>query len=124
VDIFMEYCIDVDIVCEEYTSQRCSVCGARHKNGRIYKGLYECKKAKKINADINTALNIARKLGYRIMISRKIESYIVTHNDVKPLIPCQGPTHETRQEKIRLSRRREGHLLDIMLGLNSPASIS
>ena len=56
-----------------------------------YRGLYECKKTgKKINADINAALNIARRLGYRIEISRKIESYLVTHSGVKPLNPLQG----------------------------------
>jgi hypothetical protein len=50
-----------------------------------------CRKTgKKINADINAALNIARRLGHRIRISRKIESYLVTHNGVKPLNPLQG----------------------------------
>ena len=91
VDIFMEYGIEVEIVPEDYTSQRCSICGAKHKNGRIYRGLYICRKTgKKINADINAALNIARRLGYRIKIAKKIESYHVTHNGVKPLIPFQG----------------------------------
>jgi transposase len=52
---------------------------------------YICSKTgKKINADINAALNIARRLGHRIRISRKIESYLVTHNGVKSLIPLQG----------------------------------
>jgi putative transposase len=91
VDIFMEYNIDVEIVPEDYTSKECSICGIRHKNGRIYRGLYMCRKTgKKINADINAALNIARRLGYRIRIARKIESYHITHNGVKPLIPLQG----------------------------------
>jgi putative transposase len=91
VDIFMEYGIEVEIVPEDYTSQRCSICGAKHKNGRVYRGLYICRKTgKKINADINAALNIARRLGRRIRISRKIESYLVTHSGVKPLIPFQG----------------------------------
>jgi putative transposase len=91
VDIFMEYGIDAEIVPEDYTSKECSICGARHKNGRIYRGLYECKKTgKKINADINAALNIARILGHRIRIARKIESYLVTYNGVKPLNPFQG----------------------------------
>jgi putative transposase len=90
VDIFMEYGIEVEIVPEDYTSQRCSICGIRHKNGRKHRGLYICKKTgKKINADINAALNIARRLGYRIKIAIKIESYLVTHNGVKPLNPRQ-----------------------------------
>jgi transposase len=51
---------------------------------------YICSKTgKKINADINAALNIARRLGHRVRVSRKIESYLVTHNGVKPLNPRQ-----------------------------------
>jgi transposase len=91
VDIFMEYGIDVEIVSEDYTSRECLICGIRHKNGRIYRGLYICRKTgKKINTDINAALNIARRLGYMIRIARKIKSYHVTHNGIKPLIPRQG----------------------------------
>ena len=91
VDVFREYGIEVELVPEDYTSRECSICGIKHKNGRIYRGLYECKKTgKKINADINAALNIARRLGYMVRIARKIESYSVMHNGVKPLIPLQG----------------------------------
>jgi putative transposase len=75
VDVFREYCIEVELVPEDYTSKECSICETKHRNGRIYRGLYECKKAgKKINADVNAALNIARKLGHRMRIARKIES--------------------------------------------------
>ena len=38
---------------------------------------------------MNSALNMARKQGYRVKITRKIESYIVTHNGVKPLNPAR-----------------------------------
>ncbi len=77
VDVFREYGIEVEIVPEDYTSKECSICGARHKNGRKYRGLYICRKTgKKINADVNAALNIARKLGHRIRIAWKIESYL------------------------------------------------
>jgi len=96
----MEYGIEVEIVPEDYTSKECSICGIKHKNGRIYRGLYICSKTgKKINADINAALNIARRLGYRIKIAKKIESYYVTHNGVKPLNPLQGAN--TRDPGIR-----------------------
>ncbi|MDT7890183.1 MAG: hypothetical protein RQ885_14570 [Desulfurococcales archaeon] len=45
--------------------------------------LYICKKTeRKINADINAALNVARRLGHRIRIAKKIESYLVIHNGV------------------------------------------
>jgi len=58
---------------------------------RVYRGLYICRKTgKKINTDINAVLNIARRLGHRIRIARKIESYLVTHDGVKPLIPHLG----------------------------------
>jgi putative transposase len=113
VDIFREYGIDVEIVPEYYTSQRCSICGAKHKKGRIYRGLYICRKTRrKINADINAALNMARRLGHRIRISRKIESYLVTHNGVKPLIPHQGAN--TRDSEVRnpVLKGGQGSFLD------------
>jgi putative transposase len=88
VDIFIEYGLDVEIVSEDYTSQKCSICGEIHKNGRIFRGLYICRKTRrKINADINAALNIARRIGYKITITRKIESYLITHNGVKIINP-------------------------------------
>jgi hypothetical protein len=47
--------------------------------------LYACRRnGRKINADVNGALNIARRQGYKIKVKRKIESYIVTHNGVRP----------------------------------------
>ncbi len=58
------------------------------KTVEYIRGLCICRKTgKKINADINVSPNIARRLGHRIRIARKIESYHVTHNGVKPLIP-------------------------------------
>ena len=112
--ISMEYGIEVEIVPEDYTSKECSVCGIRHKNGRIYRGLYICKKTgKKINADINAALNMARRLGHRIKIAIKIESYLVTHNGVKPLNPHQrantrDPSIETPPFKAGRGHKRYG----------------
>jgi len=100
IDVFIEYGIDVEIVPEDYTSVKCSICGEIHRNGRIYRGLYICRKtSKKINADINASLNIARRIGYKITITRKIESYLITHNGVKPLIPHQRAN--TRDPEIR-----------------------
>jgi len=96
----MEYGIEVEIVPEDYTSKECSIYGIRHKNGRIFRGLYICRKTgKKVNADINATLNIARRLGNTIRISRKIESYHVTRNGIKPLIPLQGAN--TRDPSIK-----------------------
>jgi putative transposase len=100
IDVFIEYGIDVEIVSEDHTSIECSICGEIHKNGRIYRGLYICRKTgKKINADINSALNMARRAGYRITITRKIESYLITHNGVKSLIPHQRAN--TRDPEVR-----------------------
>jgi putative transposase len=88
VDVFREYGIEVEVIPEYYTSKECSVCGEVHENGRIYRGLYVCRRTgRKINADVNAAINIARRQGYKVKITRKIESYIVTHNGVKPLNP-------------------------------------
>jgi putative transposase len=102
VDVFREYGIEVELVPEDYTSQRCSICGAKHKDGRVYRGLYICRKTgKKINVDINATLNIARRLGHEIRITRKIESYLVTHSGVKPLIPHQRAN--TRDPSIETS---------------------
>jgi putative transposase len=108
VDIFMEYGIEVEIVPEDCTSKESSICGIKHKNGRIYRGgLYICSKTgKKINADINAALNIARRLGHRIRIARKIESYHVTHNGVRPLNPRQRAN--TRDPSIETPPIRAG----------------
>ena len=77
VDVFREYGIEVEIVPEDYTSKQCSIYGNEHKNGRKHRGLYiRSKTGKKINVDINATLNIARKLGHRMRIARKIESYL------------------------------------------------
>jgi len=107
VDVFIEHGIDVEIVPEDYTSKECSICGVKHKEGRVYRGLYICRKTgKKINVDINATLNIARRLGHEIRITRKIESYLVTHSGVKPLIPHQRAN--TRDPSIETSPLKGG----------------
>jgi len=100
VDVFREYGIEVEVVPEYYTSRECSACGEVHENGRIHRGLYVCRRdGRKVNADVNSALNIARRQGYNVKITRKIESYIVTHNGVKPLIPVRRAN--TQDPEIR-----------------------
>ncbi|MDT7888115.1 MAG: hypothetical protein RQ885_03965 [Desulfurococcales archaeon] len=65
-DIFMEYGIDVEIVPEDYLARDAQYVGRNtRREGYIEGCIYE-KTGRKINADINVALNIARKLGYRI----------------------------------------------------------
>jgi hypothetical protein len=64
--------------------------------------LYVCRRTgKKVNADVNVAINIARGLGYKVKITRKIESYLVTHNSVKPLNPHQRAN--TQDPEVRNS---------------------
>ncbi len=85
---------------EYYTSRECSICGEVRENGRVYRGLYVCRRTgRKVNADVNVALNIARRQGYRVKVARKIESYIVTHNGVISLTPHQGAN--TRDPEVR-----------------------
>ena len=46
--------------------------------------MYVCRRnGRKVNAE----LNIARRIGYKV--TRRIESYIVTHSGVNPLNPHQ-----------------------------------
>jgi putative transposase len=55
--------ITVSTVGESYTSLLCSLCGKKHRNGRIKRGLYYCGTYhKRINADVNGAMNILRKV--------------------------------------------------------------
>ena len=62
--------------------------------------MYACRRTgRKVNADVNTTLNIARRNGYRIKITRKIESYLATHNGVKPLNPDRRAN--TRDPEVR-----------------------
>ena len=57
------YGIAVKFVDEAYTSQTCSRCGLTRKANRIKRGLYKCKDCgQQINADINGAINIMRKV--------------------------------------------------------------
>jgi len=95
-DVLQEYGIKINVVNEYGTSKQCSICNMEHGNGRIKRGLYICPVTGiKINADLNAARNIARRVGYEAPIPRKILSYIVTSNGVKPITPKEGVTVET-----------------------------
>ncbi|MDT7894899.1 MAG: hypothetical protein RQ855_01730 [Desulfurococcales archaeon] len=39
-----EYSIRLYMTPEDYTSLECSICGEIHANGRVYRGLYMCRK--------------------------------------------------------------------------------
>jgi putative transposase len=95
-DVLEEYGIKLNIVNEYGTSRQCSICNANHENGRVMRGLYICSVTGiKINADLNAARNIAKRVGYEVPIPKKILSYIVTTNSVKPLTPKEGETTKT-----------------------------
>jgi len=84
------------IVIEYGTSRECSICHIEHEGARIYRGLYVCEKTgKKLNTDLNDAVNIAHRAGYVVAVSMRIESYRVTHNGVMPITPAGGGKHET-----------------------------
>jgi putative transposase len=95
-DVLKEYGIRLNIVNEYGTSRQCSICDMKHENGRAKRGLYVCPVTGiKINADINAARNIAKRVGYEVPIPKKILSYIITTNGVKPLTPKEGETTKT-----------------------------
>ncbi|MDT7889143.1 MAG: hypothetical protein RQ885_09240 [Desulfurococcales archaeon] len=56
----------------------------------------------------------ARRLGHRIRITWKIESYSITHNGVRPLIPLQRAN--TRDPSIETPpfRAGRGHIVPYM----------
>jgi len=54
-----ECSIRVRFKSERGTSKRCSVCGKKHKNGRVKRGLYKCPDTNvRLNADVNGANNL------------------------------------------------------------------
>jgi putative transposase len=95
-DVLQEYGIKLNIVNEYGTSKQCSICSMKHENGRVKRGLYVCPVTSiKINADLNAARNIAKRVGYNTPMPRRILSYMVTTNGVKPLTPKEGETTKT-----------------------------
>jgi len=112
-DVLEEYGIKLNIVNEYGTSRQCSICDVKHKNGRVMRGLYICPVTGiKINADLNAARNIAKKVGYNTPIPRKILSYIVTTNGVKPITPKEGETTKTPTVKPSPQKGEEGVMLN------------
>jgi putative transposase len=108
-DVLQEYGIKLHVVNEYGTSRQCSICNANHENGRVKRGLYVCESTGiKINADLNAARNIAKKAGYETPIPKKILSYIVTTNGVKPLTPKEGETTKTPAVKTPPPQGGEG----------------
>jgi len=62
-EVAEEYGIRVELVDEAFTSQACPLCGQRHSNGRIFRGLFKCRREGVImNADLVGAFNILKKV--------------------------------------------------------------
>jgi len=108
-DVLEEYGVKLHVVNEHGTSRQCSICNMKHENGRVKRGLYVCELTGiKINADLNAARNIAKRVGYEVPMPTKILSHIVTTNGVKPLTPKEGETTKTPTVKNPISLRRGG----------------
>jgi putative transposase len=108
-EVLQEYGIKLHVVNEHGTSKQCSICSMKHKNGRVKRGLYICPVTGiKINADLNAARNIAKRAGYEVPMPRRILSYMVTTNGVKPLTPKEGVTVETPTVKTPPQKGEKG----------------
>jgi putative transposase len=106
-EVLQEYGIKLNVVNEYGTSKQCSICNVEHEKGRVKRGLYVCELTGiKINADLNAARNIAKKVGYKTPTPKKILSFIVTTNGVKPITPREGVTPET--PKIKPAQKGQG----------------
>jgi len=108
-DVLQEYGIKLHVVNEYGTSRQCSICSMKHENGRVKRGLYICPITSiKVNADLNAARNIAKRAGYEVPMPRRILSYMVTTNGVKPLTPKEGETTKTPTVKTLAPKGRGG----------------
>jgi len=102
-EVLEEYGIKLNVVNEYGTSKQCSICNMEHENGRVKRGLYVCELTGiKINADLNAARNIAKRVGYETPMPRKILSYIVTTNGVKTLTPKRGNNRDPHDGNLAL----------------------
>jgi putative transposase len=111
-EVLEEYGIKLNMVNEYGTSRQCSICNANHENGRVKRGLYVCPVTGiKINADLNAARNIAKRAGYEAPMPRKILSYIITTNGVKPLTPKEGETTKPPTVKTPPKKGGEGVIM-------------
>ncbi len=61
-EVAEEYGIQVLVVDEAFTSQSCPLCGQRHSDGRIFRGLFKCHgEGVVMNADLVGAFNILKR---------------------------------------------------------------
>ncbi|ALM74068.1 RNA-guided endonuclease InsQ/TnpB family protein [Thermococcus barophilus] len=63
IEVAEEYGIVVVVVNEAFTSQVCPLCGQRHSDGRIFRGLFKChREGVVMNADLVGAFNIWKRV--------------------------------------------------------------
>jgi len=63
VEVGEEFGIRVELVDEAYTSQTCPLCGQHHSDGRIFRGLFKCRREGVVmNGDLVGAFNILKKV--------------------------------------------------------------
>ncbi|VUT23980.1 MAG: putative transposase [Candidatus Methanolliviera sp. GoM_oil] len=65
---------------ERDTSRTCCICGKKHRNGRIHRGLYECKTHNKtMNADVNGIANIANPIFPEPVFERPRDNWVLAN---------------------------------------------
>jgi len=90
--------IEVD---EAYTSQTCSICGDVDKRNRKYRGLYVCRKCGAVlNADVNGALNLLKKVAGESVVRRILSSGGTTPPRRIRVVPLKG--NQTPPEALSL----------------------
>jgi hypothetical protein len=76
--------------------------------------LYACRRnGREVNADANATLNIARGMKYKVKVTRKMESYIVTHSGVNPLNPHQRTNTQDPEIRNPALKDEEGSYLQV-----------
>ena len=77
--------IQIEFPEESYTSQDCFNCGIRRKANRVRRGLYQCIKCGiEMNADINGACNIMKKVAPKRVINQLVDSLRGSSGGITP----------------------------------------
>ncbi|ALM74557.1 RNA-guided endonuclease InsQ/TnpB family protein [Thermococcus barophilus] len=85
IEVAEEYGIVVVVVNEAFTSQVCPLCGQRHSDGRIFRGLFKChREGVVMNADLVGAFNILKKVAKMVTPSLEgLKAFKVRGNGLK-----------------------------------------
>ena len=92
------YGIDYIEVNEAYTSQTCCNCKIVRKSNRVHRGLYVCKNCGMVlNADVNGAINILRKVAGDSVVKQIFSSGLMSRPVRIRVIPVKG-NYQTSHE--------------------------